>query len=360
MAAPTFTQQGLYMPSVVSDIAAGADGRAWSKPNPLSHFTPDGHLSDPTQQHQHQQQLQQQQHQLHQQHQALAAANNAMQKLPTMGLQGHALLPNGNMVMSAEMDMSMAKKRIDDRLPQWGYNETKEFIGIRAELEKDFVQTKRNKTLWELISGKMKEKGFRRSADQCKCKWKNLVNRYKGKETSDPENGRQCPFFEELDALFKERAKNMDRLLLESEAGLSMKKRRRGDEDSDEEDDEEDDDDDSDELRNKRRRGDIPKKTSAAERHRASNMQEVLEDFFRQQQRLEVEWRQAMERREMERRSREQDFRDALERLEMERLTSEQLWREREEQRRLREEVRAERRDELFAVLMTRLNQTER
>ena len=67
----------------------------------------------------------------------------------------------------------------EDRIPQWGYHETKEFIAIRAELEKDFTQTKRNKTLWELIAGKMKEKGFRRSADQCKCKWKNLVNRYK-------------------------------------------------------------------------------------------------------------------------------------------------------------------------------------
>ena len=67
----------------------------------------------------------------------------------------------------------------DDRIPQWGFNETKEFIAIRAELEKDFTQTKRNKTLWELISSRMKEKGFRRSSKQCKCKWKNLVNRYK-------------------------------------------------------------------------------------------------------------------------------------------------------------------------------------
>uniref|UniRef100_A0A0C9RM73 TSA: Wollemia nobilis Ref_Wollemi_Transcript_11294_1751 transcribed RNA sequence n=1 Tax=Wollemia nobilis TaxID=56998 RepID=A0A0C9RM73_9CONI len=83
----------------------------------------------------------------------------------------------------------------DDRIPQWGFQETKEFIAIRAELEKDFTQTKRNKTLWELISARMREKGFKRSSEQCKCKWKNLVNRYKGKETADPENGRQCPFF---------------------------------------------------------------------------------------------------------------------------------------------------------------------
>ena len=63
--------------------------------------------------------------------------------------------------------------------PQWGLQETKEFIGIRAELEKDFTVTKRNKTLWEMVSAKMREKGYRRTPEQCKCKWKNLVNRYK-------------------------------------------------------------------------------------------------------------------------------------------------------------------------------------
>lgn len=38
-----------------------------------------------------------------------------------------------------------------------------------------------------------------------------------GKETSDPEHGKQCPFFEELHAVFNQRAHNMQRLLLESE-----------------------------------------------------------------------------------------------------------------------------------------------
>eukprot|EP01018_Ginkgo_biloba_P000368 Gb_39766 [translate_table: standard] len=64
----------------------------------------------------------------------------------------------------------------DDIIPQWGYYEIKEFIAIRVDLEKDFIQTKRNKTLWELFVVRMKEKGFHRSSEQCKCKWKNLVN----------------------------------------------------------------------------------------------------------------------------------------------------------------------------------------
>ena len=64
--------------------------------------------------------------------------------------------------------------------PQWGLLETKDFIGIRAELEKDFTVTKRNETLWEIVSAKMRGKGYyRRTPEQCKCKWKNLVSLYK-------------------------------------------------------------------------------------------------------------------------------------------------------------------------------------
>lgn len=66
-----------------------------------------------------------------------------------------------------------------DRFPQWSMQETRDFLMIRAELDPTFMETKRNKLLWELISTKMKEKGYNRSAEQCKCKWKNLVTRYK-------------------------------------------------------------------------------------------------------------------------------------------------------------------------------------
>ena len=66
-----------------------------------------------------------------------------------------------------------------DRFPQWSMQETRDFLMIRAELDPTFMETKRNKLLWELIATKMKEKGYNRSAEQCKCKWKNLVTRYK-------------------------------------------------------------------------------------------------------------------------------------------------------------------------------------
>lgn len=292
-----------------------------------------------------------------------------LQLTPTVAISSgdHLGGPNNSNVVTNNGGGGLSSSlKKDDRIPQWGFAETKEFIAIRAELEKDFTQTKRNKTLWELISSRMKEKGFRRSSEQCKCKWKNLVNRYKGKETSDPENGRQCPFFDELHAIFTERANTMQRLMLESEGGNNQPKKKlkrlkglqgekSSDEYSDDEEDEEEDSEDERIVRNKKRKADRERQRVTAEKSRANSMQEVLQDFFQQQQRIEIQWREYVERREQERRLVEQDWRQAVDKLERERILMEQAWREREDQRRAREEGRAEKRDALLHTLLNRL-----
>ena len=241
-----------------------------------------------------------------------------------------------------------------DRIPQWTFQETRDFIAIRAQLENNFMQTKRNKTLWELIASKMREKGYRRSAEQCKCKWKNLVNRYKGIETQDPENGRQCPFFEELHAIFTEK---MQRLLqLEAEGGSGRaKKKAKVLKSSDECSDEEEDDESEEEKVLKKRKSDRERLRVTAEKSRANSMHDVLEDFFKQQQNIEMQWRESVESREQDRRFREQEWREAMENLERERIFMERAWREREEQRRAREEARSEKRDALLTTLINRL-----
>nr|GEY29475.1 hypothetical protein [Tanacetum cinerariifolium] len=82
-----------------------------------------------------------------------------------------------------------------DRFPQWSVQETRDFLMIRAELDPTFMETKRNKVLWEVISTKMKERGYNRSGEQCKSKWKNLVTRYK-MTTSSTNNSVFKGFFE--------------------------------------------------------------------------------------------------------------------------------------------------------------------
>ena len=68
-----------------------------------------------------------------------------------------------------------------------------------------------------------------------------------------------------------------------------------------------------------------------------------------------MQWREAMERRAHERQMFEQEWRQSMEKLERERLMVEQAWREREEQRRAREESRAENRDVLLTTLLNKL-----
>lgn len=67
----------------------------------------------------------------------------------------------------------------------------------------------------------------------------------------------------------------------------------------------------------------------------------------------------AYERREEERRVKEMEWRQTMEALENERLMMEKRWREREEERRMREEARAEKRDTLITALLNKLRREE-
>ncbi|CAL5069794.1 unnamed protein product [Urochloa decumbens] len=262
--------------------------------------------------------------------------------------------------------------RRDERVPQWGAQETRELIAARGEVEREADAARRSaKTMWEAVAARLRELGYRRTADQCKCKWKNLVNHYKGKETSDPENGRQCPFFEELHAVFTERARNMRRQLLQSESGASVKrklKRASGGRSSGESDDEDggcEESQDEKPFHSRKRKADDKKQPShqMPEKSRpgasTSSIHELLQDFLAQQQRIDMHWQETMERRALERVVFEQEWRQSMQKLEQERLMLEHSWMQQEEQRRMREEARAEKRDALLNTLLNKLLQDD-
>lgn len=200
-----------------------------------------------------------------------------------------------------------------------------------------------------------------------------------GKEISEEADKMFPPFYEELDAIFKERAKNMDRLLLESDVSApgaghemggiapmqlrakSLKRGRSDDEGSEDDDDVEEVEEGEDMADgggpNRRKHGQgskIPRRVQQ-ERKAANTIQDVLEQFFVQQLKLEKEWREAIERREAERRLREKEWRDRMEALERERMARDQAWRERQEERQKQEEQRAARREQLMATLLAKL-----
>lgn len=252
-----------------------------------------------------------------------------------------------------------------DRFPQWSIQETKEFLIIRAELDRAFMETKRNKLLWETISTKMREKGFHRSAEQCKCKWKNLVTRYKGCETMEPEALRQqFPFYNEMQAIFTARMQRM--LWAEAEGGggatgpsstSSSRKAKAQGHSSDEEEEED--------SEGERGGGAAKKKTKRTKLSSGGGgggvgaIRDMLEEFMKQQMQMEVQWREAYEAREEERRKAESEWRQRMEALENERLALERRWREREEQRRVREEARADKRDALITALLNKLRRDD-
>lgn len=82
---------------------------------------------------------------------------------------------------------------------------------------------------------------------------------------------------------------------------------------------------------------------------------DVLRELMEWQQKAEKRWREEMERSVEERRVFEQEWRETVERLERERLMLERAMRESEEQARMREETRAEKRDALLNTLLDKL-----
>ncbi|XP_076890958.1 trihelix transcription factor GT-3b-like [Bidens hawaiensis] len=236
-----------------------------------------------------------------------------------------------------------------DRLPQWSVQETRDFLMIRAELDPTFMETKRNKVLWEIISTKMKERGYNRSGEQCKCKWKNLVTRYKGVETMEQEGMRQqFPFYKELQAIFTGRMQRM--LWMEAEGGSSKKRDRVMPLSSDDEDDNED----SDAEKASASAGGKKRKKSAGNINKESSLKETLDEMMKQHMQIEMQWMKLYESKEEERRTRE-EWRQKMEALENERIMFDRSWREREEQRRIIEETRSEKRDALITILLNKL-----
>ncbi|KAL3531684.1 hypothetical protein ACH5RR_005205 [Cinchona calisaya] len=263
-----------------------------------------------------------------------------------------------------------------DRFPQWSIQETRDFLMIRAELDPTFMETKRNKLLWEVIATKMREKGYNRSAEQCKCKWKNLVTRYKGCETMEPAEGmrQQFPFYNELQTIFTARMQRM--LWLEAEGGASTgsKKKASAQLSSDEEDENEDSEGEKANYTSTKKKrkmikaaaggggGASSSSTAAAGGNQhvfMNSLKEILDEFMKQQMQMEMEWLKAYEAREEERRKREMEWRQTMEALENERLMMDKRWREREEQRRIREEARAEKRDALITALLNKLRRED-
>ncbi|PON40678.1 GAMYB transcription factor [Parasponia andersonii] len=91
---------------------------------------------------------------------------------------------------------------------RWPKAEVLELIKLRSGLETKYQEAGPKGPLWEEISAEMQRMGYKRSAKRCKEKWEN-INKYfkKVKESNKkrPEDAKTCPYFNELDALYRKK-----------------------------------------------------------------------------------------------------------------------------------------------------------
>ncbi|CAA2992633.1 trihelix transcription factor GT-2-like [Olea europaea var. sylvestris] len=94
---------------------------------------------------------------------------------------------------------------------RWPKAEVEALIKFRTDLDLKYQENGPKGTLWEEISSVMAKIGYNRSAKRCKEKWENMNKYFKKVKESNkkrPEDSKTCPYFEQLDAIYKEKAKN--------------------------------------------------------------------------------------------------------------------------------------------------------
>ncbi|OVA07855.1 SANT/Myb domain [Macleaya cordata] len=97
---------------------------------------------------------------------------------------------------------------------RWPKVEIEALIRMRTSLEVKYQDNGPKGPLWEEISAAMKKLGYNRSAKRCKEKWENINKYYKKVKESNkkrPEDSKTCPYFEQLEELYRE--KNNKRII---------------------------------------------------------------------------------------------------------------------------------------------------
>ncbi|KAK9110491.1 hypothetical protein Sjap_018551 [Stephania japonica] len=89
---------------------------------------------------------------------------------------------------------------------RWPKLEVEALISLRTELDRKYIESSQKGPLWEEVSSGMKRLGYDRNAKKCKEKWENINKYYKKvRDKRRAEDSKTCPYYDQLDALYKER-----------------------------------------------------------------------------------------------------------------------------------------------------------
>lgn len=96
---------------------------------------------------------------------------------------------------------------------RWPRDEVDALIRLRTNLDLQYEEHVPKGPLWEEISTAMKKLGYNRSAKRCKEKWENINKYFKRVKESNkkrPNDSKTCPYFQQLDALYKQKTNKVD------------------------------------------------------------------------------------------------------------------------------------------------------
>lgn len=92
---------------------------------------------------------------------------------------------------------------------RWPKTEVYALIKLRQTLDIKYQDSGPKGPLWEEISAGMIKLGYNRNAKRCKEKWENINKYYKKVKESNkkrPEDSKTCPYFHQLDAMYREKS----------------------------------------------------------------------------------------------------------------------------------------------------------
>ncbi|KAH9328603.1 hypothetical protein KI387_000711, partial [Taxus chinensis] len=140
-----------------------------------------------------------------------AAFLTALQKLTgdSFQLPGIMAAPLSVSPGDFSQELQDVKEPYDPNNKRWPKPEILSLIRLRTSMEPRFQEAGAKGPLWEEISAGMSCLGYDRSAKRCKEKWEN-INKYfrKAKDSNRkrPENSKTCPYFQQLDSLYRQGA----------------------------------------------------------------------------------------------------------------------------------------------------------
>lgn len=128
----------------------------------------------------------------------------------TFSLDPQMMNPHHDQEQEHEQELHVDYKdfnsSVDPNNKRWPKPEVLALIKIRTGMNNRFQEAGPKGPLWEEISAQMTSLGYNRSAKRCKEKWENSNKYYKKAKESNkrrPENAKTCPYFHQLDALYR-------------------------------------------------------------------------------------------------------------------------------------------------------------